>query len=285
MAPEAAVPTAGGTMHARSAGRLGTAEGCARKAYPDHNNEPTLVPFSFFLPQIPQVVRLTTGGADKSDARTGRRCREKRRLPAGGHRDPAGTRSGNDVSIHPAFRWQSRYGSLCLSRIEPIPETLLDADHPARLFHCFWEALARAPLPKRDELDPRRFPALLKWFMILEREPAAGAGGKEDATERPAVDYRVRLHGTAAAEMMYGDLTGRRLSDFCQGECLRSRLAAMETTLREARPVFGRSAVTAPGKATVEVSLGMFPFAGRRDDRPQILVVGAPTDRLLRQRL
>lgn len=190
------------------------------------------------------------------------------------------------MSIYPVLDWESRYGSLCLSPVKPISETLLDADHPAHLFHCFWEALPHAPLPERSMLDPRRFPALLKWFMILEREVASEAAerGKREKSGR-GIDYRVRLHGTAAAQMMYEDLTGRRLSEFCEGECLRSRLVAMETALREAQPVFGRSTITGHGKATVEVSLGMFPFTGRDESSPQILVVMAPTDRMLRLRM
>ncbi len=189
------------------------------------------------------------------------------------------------MPISPAFDWGSRYGSLCLSPVEPISESLLDPDHPARLFHSFWLELPHDPLPTRRALDPRRFPALLKWFMILEKETLPSGPGENPAGENGRTDYRVRLHGTAAAKLMHGDLTGKRLSQFCQGECLRSRLAAMQTALRETRAVFGRAAVVAEGKATVEVSLGMFPFAGRQAGRPQILVVAAPTDRPLREHM
>ncbi len=182
------------------------------------------------------------------------------------------------MSILPGLDWSVRYGALCDCPVEPIVETLIDPDHPARLFHCVWEALARDPLPHRSELDPRDFPALLKWFMILERLPVAAGKGEQ-------ADYRVRLQGTAVAQMMHRELTGCRLSEFCSGEALASRQRVLARAIHEAEPVFARATVTGTNRACVEVSLGFFPFAGAEAGREQVIVVGAPSDRPLRQHL
>lgn len=180
------------------------------------------------------------------------------------------------MAILPGLDWKARYGSLCDCPVEPIVESLLDPDHPARLFHMLWEAMPRDPLPERASLDPHAFPALLRWFMILERVvPEAGR----------APDYRVRLQGTAVAQMMHRELTGRNLSEFCSGAPLSSRLAVMERAREEAAPVFARASVAGEGRARVEVMIGFFPFAGAAPGREQIVAVGAPSDRALRQLL
>ena len=182
------------------------------------------------------------------------------------------------MSILPGLDWSVRYGSLCDCPVEPIVETLIEPDHPARLFHCVWEALARDPLPQRSDLDPRDFPALLKWFMILERLRSPAADGEQ-------ADYRVRLQGTAVAQMMHRELTGCRLREFCSGEALASRQRVLARSIQEAEPVFARATVTGANRARVEVSLGFFPFAGVEPGREQVIIVGAPSDRLLRQHL
>ena len=182
------------------------------------------------------------------------------------------------MSILPGLDWSVRYGALCDCPVEPIVETLIEPDHPARLFHCVWEALARDPLPHRSALDPRDFPTLLKWFMILERLPST-------TTEGGGQDYRVRLQGTAVAQMMHRELTGCRLSEFCSGEALASRQRVLARAIREAEPVFARATVTGANRARVEVSLGFFPFAGTEPGWEQVVVVGAPNDRPLRQHL
>ncbi|GIX17964.1 MAG: hypothetical protein KatS3mg119_2150 [Rhodothalassiaceae bacterium] len=182
------------------------------------------------------------------------------------------------MAILPGLDWAARYGSLCDCPVEPIVETWVETDHPARLFQVVWAALPRDPLPRRSDLDPHAFPSLLKWCMILEREGETPAGSG-------LPDFRIRLHGTAVAQMTHRDLTGFLLSEYCRGAALRSRQRAMLHAIRDAEPVFVRAAVTGCERARVEVMIGFFPFAGTDPGREQIVAVGAPSDRALRQLL
>lgn len=172
------------------------------------------------------------------------------------------------------FSWSRCFGSLCDSAMIETGTESFESDHPAIEFNAYWQTLADGNLPARKDLRPEEIRHVLRWMMILERL----------GSEREPL-YVVRLHGTASSAMMYGNLTGRELSEFTSGDCHASRVEAFRKALTNRRPVFGTSQVEAFGHPAIEVHLGIFPFAGAAPENPQLVVVAAPDNLELRRSL
>lgn len=168
--------------------------------------------------------------------------------------------------------WKSCHGSLCDSPITLCEISDILPDHPIHAFDAHWRALAGKGMPERAEFDPARVRALLKWLMVLEE-----GGTPEEQT------FTVRLHGTAAAAITHGDLTGSELAEFTAGECYTSRLAGFRRAIAQESPLFGRTVIKGINRPGVAVSIGMFPFRAADGQRHHIVVLAAPDSENLRR--
>lgn len=162
--------------------------------------------------------------------------------------------------------WAGQFSSLCQGVLVEIPLDALDDRHPAAVFKKYWQTLATHGVPDRQAFHPDHIRSVLKWIMLLD---APG-----DNTE--SRDFKVRLHGTAAAAMMHGNLTGSELNQFCNGESYTSRRRGMQKVIATGAPLFGKTSVRSQEALAVDILVGMFPFSDRSHDRHQIIVVGAP---------
>ncbi|RMD90062.1 MAG: PAS domain-containing protein [Alphaproteobacteria bacterium] len=165
-------------------------------------------------------------------------------------------------------------GSLCVSEIAPCDRDAIPEDHPVRVFDDFWHGLPRQRLPHRDALTPAAIPSLLKWLMILEQ------GG---TTEHPT--FVVRLQGTAVQALSAGNLTGRELAAFTEGDAYRSRLALFRDVIAAAAPRYGRATLISPSNAKIPTSVGVFPFCTNDPARHHLVIIAGPDDAALRAAL
>lgn len=162
-------------------------------------------------------------------------------------------------------------GSLCVSEIELCGRDTIPDLHPIHIFDQFWHELARDGLPHRHALTPAAIPSLLKWLMILEQ------GG---TTEHPT--FVVRLQGTAIQALSAGNLTGRELADFTEGDAYHSRLALFLEVIAGAAPRYGRAVLVSPNNARIPTSVGVFPFSTDDPALHHLVVIAAPDDTALR---
>lgn len=174
----------------------------------------------------------------------------------------------------PLTTWKSCHGSLCDSPVTPCALSDIPAGHPVPEFEAYWHRLAGGAMPARADFNPAQIRTLLKWLMVLEE-----GGTPTEPT------FTVRLHGTAAAVITHGDLTGSELAEFTAGDCYTTRLAAMRSAIAQAGPRFGRIMIRGIGGPAAEVSSGMFPFRAADADRHHIVVVVAPDSESLRRAL
>lgn len=170
--------------------------------------------------------------------------------------------------------WRSCHGSLCDSPVTPCELADIVAGHPIHEFEAYWRSLAGDGMPSRADFNPARIRPLLKWLMVLEE------GGTPDNQT-----FTVRLHGTAAAGLTHGDLTGSELAAFTAGECYTTRIAGFRRAIAHEAPLFGRTEIKGIGRPGVEVSSGMFPFRAADGVRHHIFVLVAPNSDSLRRQL
>lgn len=173
----------------------------------------------------------------------------------------------NGMASYQKLDWSDCFGSLCDAPMKDVSFADFGPGHPVQEFHQYWTSLAGDGAPPRKALKPEQVRNLLRWIMILERS------GDESAPL-----FIVRLHGTAASAMMYGNLTGRELSEFTSGACYTSRLNAFRQAILTEAPIFGAALIEAYGRPRLTVKLGIFPFTGDNGAHPQLLVVAAPDD-------
>lgn len=165
-------------------------------------------------------------------------------------------------------------GSLCVSAIEPCGKDTIPDLHPIEIFDQYWHELAGGGLPHRKALTPAAIPSLLKWLIILEQ------GG---TPQHPT--FVVRLQGTATQVLSVGNLTGRELADFTEGDAYRSRLALFLDVIAGATPRYGRAILISPNNARIPISAGIFPFSTNDPALHHLVVIAAPDDPELRAAL
>lgn len=163
-----------------------------------------------------------------------------------------------------AFSWKRGFSNLCSAPVAEIAHDRLDLAHPALRFHRYWIALPRQDgLPDRKDFQPAEIPGVLPWIMAFDAVPASHG-----------TDYILRLHGTKAAEMTYGDYTGQPLEAFTAQECLDSRRHMLTTALAEKRVYYGFAKIDTKCEYRTDARLGAFPF--RSGEGHQVFVVVAP---------
>lgn len=120
--------------------------------------------------------------------------------------------------------------------------------HPLlRQLYAYWDGKrAGRPMPARRDLDPVEIPGLLRHLILL------------DVTHAPS-RFRVRLYGTAVAELRGRDLTGRYLYENGSTAIGRQTRRWNHRTVVERRPIFRTGDYTdlSDGRAGTYYRLGL----------------------------
>lgn len=106
-------------------------------------------------------------------------------------------------------------------------ETGLD-DPLLRDIYAYWRSkCAAGPMPARRQIDPAEMPRLLPHLMISEVAPAGR--------------FRYRLSGTAVAQALRQDVTGRCVEEVTTGGYCDYLNELQRTVCREGRAIFAAS--------------------------------------------
>lgn len=144
-----------------------------------------------------------------------------------------------------------------------LDETEIPANHPVRCFQKYFDDHKRTDgILYREDFDPLHIIEIMPWMQILEEfEPD---------------DYKYRLFGTAAADMLNADLTGKRLRDIVSPAIHQTRLKEIQDTFFQTRPIYSYSELNFESREFIRVYRGMFP--GQMTTTKLVYFITAPIE-------
>jgi hypothetical protein len=128
----------------------------------------------------------------------------------------------------------------------------LPADSQIHELAQYWsDHRTGARLPSRADIDPLTLPRpLLQWIFLMDV-----------LRSQHRLDYRYRLVGTANAQLVGRDATGRLASEIFSSTDRAFMLSTFDVTVLQAEPTYWHAAVPQDKFERIEVYRGLFPLA------------------------
>lgn len=162
---------------------------------------------------------------------------------------------------------------------EQVPEL-----HPVRLFHKHWkEECERSGVFLRKSLNPARFPKLLPWVVMVEKEPINPDEPRQQAYLNDR-DYRFRyrLCGTEYGNMIGRDVTGMPVGFLQSQDDATVTYESIEICIANNEPYVGQTSMPLKGRSFIKIIRSVFPMSTDGNEIDLALSVVAPSETRLR---
>ena len=161
-----------------------------------------------------------------------------------------------------------------------FPFEQVPALHPVGLFHKHWkEECERSGVFLRKSLNPARFPKLLPWVVMVEKEPIA-PGETRQQTYLNDRDYRFRyrLCGTEYGNIIGRDVTGMPVGRLQPEKDAIATYESIEICIANNKPYVGKTKVPLEGRSFIKIIRSIFPMSTNGKEIDLTLSIVAPSE-------
>ena len=165
-----------------------------------------------------------------------------------------------------------------------VPFEQVPALHPVGLFHKHWkEECEKSGVFLRKSLNPARFPKLLPWVVMVEKEPLApGETRQQMFLNNRDYRFRYRLCGTEYGNMIGRDVTGMPVGFLQSEKDAIAMYESIEVCIANNQPYAGETSMPLKGRSFIKIIRSVFPMSTDGDEIDLALSVVAPSETRLR---
>jgi hypothetical protein len=158
-------------------------------------------------------------------------------------------------------------------------------NHPAHIFYKHWQAIkSNNGVYNRASLNPMKFPRLLPWMTILEKE-YSGANPANHKCHETGQDYqmRYRLCGSGYVSLVGKDLTNEYLG---QQQTIEEAIRSYDILELCLSNNFARASIVAmpiKSREFIKVVRAAFPICSDGETLNQVMLIVAPIETTVNQ--
>lgn len=142
----------------------------------------------------------------------------------------------------------------------------IPSKHPVCVFHEFWQSVADQSglVAPWTSFDPADHPRILPWILLLKHE---GASDADDPI------WRYSVCGTGCIDLFGFSYQGKVFGEDLPPDAVAQRRAEFDRVCDGAGPLFSQSELPIPGRSSIEICRGVFPFSNGGQNIDRIVVV------------
>lgn len=142
----------------------------------------------------------------------------------------------------------------------------LPATHPVGVFHSFWRDVAdeSGEVAPWASFDPADHPKILPWILLLKHEGHSEAGDPI---------WRYGVCGTGCIELFGFSHQGKVFGEGLAPDATAQRRAEFDRVSKGSGPLFSQSELPIPGRESIRICRGVFPFSSDGQSVDRIMVI------------